>query len=135
MTMRTLLRALVLAALAALIVIPAASAHVTVNPREWEAGGFARFAVRVPNERPDASTTEVTVEFPDNVMSASFQPVPGWTRTVKMAQLDEPIEGEDGPIVGMLAVIHAIEDRYAPSAVAGLMPTQTSDRAEVWRLL
>jgi uncharacterized protein YcnI len=98
MTMQTLLRALVLTALAALIVIPAASAHVTVNPREWEAGGFARFAVRVPNERPDASTTEVTLQFPDNVMSASFQPVPGWTRTVKMVKLDEPIEGEDGPI-------------------------------------
>ncbi len=38
------------------------------------------------------------MQFPDNVISASFQPVPGWTRTVKMAQLDEPIEGEDGPI-------------------------------------
>jgi uncharacterized protein YcnI len=98
MTMRPLLRAMVLTALAALIVIPAASAHVTVNPREWEAGGFARFAVRVPNERPDASTTEVTLQFPDNVMSASFQPVPGWTRTVKMVKLDEPLEGEDGPI-------------------------------------
>jgi uncharacterized protein YcnI len=98
MTMRTLLRAAVLAALAALFVAPAASAHVTLNPREWEAGGFARFSVRVPNERPDASTTEVTVQFPDNVISASFQPIPGWTRTVKMATLDEPIEGEDGPI-------------------------------------
>jgi uncharacterized protein YcnI len=98
MRTRTLLRAVVLAALAALIAVPAAGAHVTLNPREWEAGGFARFAIRVPNERPDASTTEVTVQFPDNVISASFQPVPGWTRTVKMAQLDEPIESEDGPI-------------------------------------
>jgi len=98
MTTRTLLRALVLVALAALVAVPAAGAHVTLNPREWEAGGFARFAVRVPNERPDASTTEVTLQFPDNVISASFQPVPGWTRTVKMATLDTPIESEDGPI-------------------------------------
>jgi len=98
MTTRTLLRALVLVALAALVAVPAAGAHVTLNPREWEAGGFARFAVRVPNERPDASTTEVTLQFPDDVISASFQPVPGWTRTVKMATLDTPIESEDGPI-------------------------------------
>ena len=58
MKIRTLLRALVLTALAALVVVPAASAHVTINPREWEAGGFARFALRVPNETPDAATTE-----------------------------------------------------------------------------
>ena len=95
---RIVLRALMLVALAALIAVPAASAHVTLNPREWEAGGFARFSVRVPNERPDAATTEVTVQFPDNVISASFQPVPGWERTVTMVTLDTPIEGEDGEI-------------------------------------
>lgn len=78
--------------LAAVALPPAAAAHVTLNPREWEAGGFARFAVRVPNERPDADTTEVTVQFPENVITASFQPVPGWTRTVEMATLDEPVE-------------------------------------------
>jgi uncharacterized protein YcnI len=67
---------------------------VTVNPDEWEAGGFARFAVRVPNERDNADTIEVTVQFPESVISASFQPVPGWERTVEMVQLDEPIEEE-----------------------------------------
>jgi periplasmic copper chaperone A len=76
----------------ALVVTPVAAAHVTVNPSEWEAGGFARFAVRVPNERPNADTTEVTVQFPESVISASFQPVPGWERTVEMATLDEPVE-------------------------------------------
>ena len=76
----------------ALVVTPVAAAHVTVNPGEWEAGGFARFAVRVPNEQANADTTEVTVQFPENVISASFQPVPGWKRTVEMATLDEPVE-------------------------------------------
>ena len=33
-----------------------------------------------------------------------------------------------------LAVIHAIEDRYSPAAVAGLFPAQPKDRAEMWRL-
>ena len=85
-------RYLVCAALGALLLAPAAFAHVTLNPGEWEAGGFARFAVRVPNERPNADTTEVTVQFPESVISASFQPVPGWKRTIEMATLDEPVE-------------------------------------------
>jgi uncharacterized protein YcnI len=92
------IRLVVIAALAATLVIaPAAAAHVTLNPREWEAGGFARFAVRVPTERDNASTTKVTMKFPEQILSASFQPVEGWKRTVKMVQLDEPIdvEGEE----------------------------------------
>jgi uncharacterized protein YcnI len=79
---------------AALALAPAAAAHVTLNPREWEADGFARFAIRVPNERDDAATTRVTLKFPDEILSASFQPIDGWRRTVKMAKLDEPIDVE-----------------------------------------
>jgi uncharacterized protein YcnI len=84
--------ALLCSLVTALVVTPVAAAHVTVNPGEWEAGGFARFAVRVPNERPNAQTTEVTVQFPESVITASFQPVPGWERTVEMATLDQPVE-------------------------------------------
>jgi uncharacterized protein YcnI len=106
MTMRTLLRALVLTALAALAVVPAASAHVTMNPEEWEEGGFARFALRVPNESDTASTTKIVVQFPENVTSARFEPVPGWKRTITMAQLDEPIEQEEGePITERLDTV------------------------------
>jgi periplasmic copper chaperone A len=77
------------------LALPAtANAHVTVNPSEWEAGGFARFAVRVPNERDNADTTRITMRFPENVVSAGFQPVEGWKRTVQMERLDEPIEEE-----------------------------------------
>ena len=75
------------------VVLPAtAAAHVTVNPGEWEAGGFARFDVRVPNERDNASTTEVTVQFPEGLTFVSFQPKQGWRRTVEMETLAEPIE-------------------------------------------
>ena len=88
-------RAAPIAAIAATLVIaPAAAAHVTLNPPEWEAGGFARFAVRVPNERDNADTTRISVKFPEQVLSASFQPVEGWKRTVKMVELDEPIDVE-----------------------------------------
>jgi periplasmic copper chaperone A len=81
-------------AAAALALAPAAGAHVTLNPPEWEADGFARFAVRVPNERDNADTTRVTLKFPEQILSASFQPIEGWKRTVKMARLDEPIDVE-----------------------------------------
>ena len=88
------LRVIPIAAALALMLAPAASAHVTLNPREWEAGGFARFAMRVPNERDSAATTRVTLKFPEQVLSASFQPIDGWRRSVKMVKLDEPIEIE-----------------------------------------
>lgn len=88
-------RAAPIAALVATLVLaPAAAAHVTLNPREWEAGGFARFAVRVPNERDNASTTKVSLRFPEPILSAGFQPVEGWQRTVRMVELDEPIDVE-----------------------------------------
>jgi uncharacterized protein YcnI len=103
------------ALLTALAMPAAAAAHVTINPGEWEAGGFARFAVRVPNERDNADTTEVTVQFPENVVSASFQPVPGWERTIEMAQLEEPIEEEgEEPITERIASVTWTGGTIAP---------------------
>lgn len=69
-----------------------ALAHVTVQPNEAPAGSFFRFVVRVPTESDDASTTKVTVHFPDNLAFVGFQPKEGWKRTVQMKKLDEPIE-------------------------------------------
>ncbi|HEV3473722.1 MAG TPA: YcnI family protein [Actinomycetota bacterium] len=69
-----------------------AAAHVTVQPNEAPAGAFFRFVVRVPNERDDADTTRVKVDFPDNLIFVSFQPKEGWNYEVKMKTLDEPIE-------------------------------------------
>jgi len=39
-----------------------AAAHVTVNPKEANQGGFAKLAFRVPNER-DKPTTKLEVAF------------------------------------------------------------------------
>jgi uncharacterized protein YcnI len=81
-------------AVVTLVLAPSASAHVTLNPREWEADGFGRFAIRVPNERDNADTTKITLQFPEAIQSAGFQPIDGWRRTVKMVKLDKPIEVE-----------------------------------------
>ena len=75
-----------------LLLIPAASAHVTVNPNEVPADSFSRFAIRVPTERPDADTTKVVLELPEGLFFVSFQPKPGWTRTVTTEKLDPPVE-------------------------------------------
>jgi uncharacterized protein YcnI len=109
------IRAAACITLGALAVPASADAHVTLNPREWEAGGFARFALRVPNERDNADTTRVTVRLPENVVSASFQPVEGWRRSVTMERLDQPIEEEgEEPITERLATVTWSGGRIRP---------------------
>lgn len=85
-------KAVFAAGVALLIAASPALAHVTVQPSEAPAGAFFKFVVRVPNERDDARTTEVTVTFPKNLAFVSFQPKDGWDYEVTMKQLDEPIE-------------------------------------------
>ena len=102
-------------ALAALLVgAPVAAAHVTLNPPEWEAGGFAKFDMRVPNENEAGDTTRVVMKFPEEVISASFQPVEGWQRTVKMAQLDEPIDDEGEQITERIDTVTWTGGRIRP---------------------
>jgi uncharacterized protein YcnI len=103
------------AVLAALLVLaPAAVAHVTLNPREWEAGGFAKFDMRVPNENESGDTTKIVMRFPEQVISASFQPVEGWKRTVKMAKLDEPIDDEGEQITERIDTVTWSGGRIRP---------------------
>jgi uncharacterized protein YcnI len=81
------------AALAAtLTLVPAAAAHVTLQPEEAPAGGFTRLDVRVPTERDNASTTKVVVQFPPGFLSVSSEPVPGWNSEITMRKLDKPVE-------------------------------------------
>jgi uncharacterized protein len=81
-------------AAATLILVGPAAAHVTLQPEEAPAGGFTRLDVRVPNERDNAGTTKVEVQFPPGFVFVSTQPVPGWTATVKKRKLDQPVEAE-----------------------------------------
>jgi periplasmic copper chaperone A len=67
-----------------------ALAHVTVQPNEAVVGSFSRFVVRVPNERPDASTVSVEVKLPP-LAYVSFEPKDGWERETEDVTLDEPI--------------------------------------------
>lgn len=114
--MRTLaLRCAALMAAALLLALAApAWAHVTVQPTEAPAGSFSRFVVRVPNERDDAGTVKIEVQFPDNVTNAAFQPKDGWTRTVTRKTLEEPIEVFGEPVTEVIDTVVWEGGRIAP---------------------
>jgi len=83
------------ATVAAILALPGiAQAHVTVQPGTVEGGGFSVVAFRVPNERDDASTTQLRVTLPKDQPIGSVQttPVPGWKVSIATRHLDKPIE-------------------------------------------
>jgi uncharacterized protein YcnI len=75
----------------ALAVPAGAGAHVTLQPSEAAAEDFVVLDVRVPNERDNAATTKVDVQFPPGFAFASYQPVPGWSVQVQTENLDKPL--------------------------------------------
>jgi uncharacterized protein YcnI len=88
-----------LATAAVTLAVPAAAqAHVTLQPDTAKAGAYTRLDVRVPNERDDASTNKVEVQFPDGFASASYEPVAGWDVKVTKKQLSTPVQTDDGEI-------------------------------------
>jgi uncharacterized protein len=98
-----------------------AMAHVTLQPNEAPADGFTRLAVRVPNERDNASTTKVQVKFPPGFYSVSYEPVADWNVDVKMRKLDKPAEqfGEE--------VTEEVAQVSISTSGAGIAPGQFRD--------
>jgi uncharacterized protein YcnI len=78
-------------AAAALVLAPAAQAHVTVHPNVLPTGQFVQLVVRVPSERPDADTTRVDVQLPPGFIFVSYAPVPGWTVKIVNRKLSQPV--------------------------------------------
>ncbi|WP_084516730.1 YcnI family copper-binding membrane protein [Microtetraspora niveoalba] len=78
-----------------------ALAHVSVNPGSAVKGSWSKLAFRVPNERDDASTTKVEVEFPtDNPLPfVSVRPVPGWDVKVTQGKLPAPVVSDSGDTI------------------------------------
>ncbi|WP_309052605.1 YcnI family protein [Streptomyces sp.] len=83
------------AAASVLLLSGTAFAHVGVQPQgEAAQGGYATVNIKVPNERDNASTVKVEVNFPLDHPLASVmpQPVPGWKAEVTRTKLDKPLE-------------------------------------------
>ncbi|MEV0774584.1 YcnI family protein [Streptomyces sp. NPDC050433] len=95
---RTARRAAVVGGVAASAVVLLAGpalAHVGVQPvGEAAKGGYATVNFKVPNERDDASTVKLEVNFPTEHPLASVAPqaVPGWKIAVTKSKLAKPIE-------------------------------------------
>ncbi|MEU5718330.1 YcnI family protein [Streptomyces sp. NPDC020403] len=84
-----------IAASTVLLLSGPAFAHVSVQPQgEAAKGGYATVNFKVPNERDDASTVKVEVNFPSDhpLASVSPQAVPGWKVVVTKSKLAEPID-------------------------------------------
>ncbi|MEV4936724.1 YcnI family copper-binding membrane protein [Streptomyces zaomyceticus] len=72
-----------------------AFAHVSVQPQgEAAKGGYATVNIKVPNERDNASTVKVEVNFPLDHPLASVmpQPIPGWKAEVTKSKLGTPLK-------------------------------------------
>lgn len=83
------------AASAVVLLAGPALAHVGVQPvGEAAKGGYATVNFKVPNERDDASTVKLEVNFPTEhpLASVSPQAVPGWKIAVTKSKLAKPIE-------------------------------------------
>ncbi|WP_031080132.1 YcnI family protein [Streptomyces sp. NRRL WC-3549] len=83
------------AASTVLLLAGPAAAHVSVQPQgEAAKGGYATVNFKVPNERDNASTVKVEVNFPTDhpLASVSPQPVAGWKIEVTKSKLAEPLE-------------------------------------------
>ncbi|MFJ1561156.1 YcnI family copper-binding membrane protein [Streptomyces mirabilis] len=79
---------------AVLAVSAPAFAHVSVQPEgEAAKGGYAVVDFKVPNERDDASTNQVEVNFPTDHPLASVMPQPldGWSVKVTKTKLAKPL--------------------------------------------
>ncbi|MFF2716463.1 YcnI family protein [Streptomyces sp. NPDC058011] len=91
---RTAIAAGVAASTVLLLAGPAA-AHVSVQPQgEAAKGGYATLNFKVPNERDQASTVKVEVNFPADHPLSSVTPeaVPGWKIAITKGKLDKPLE-------------------------------------------
>ncbi|MBI4920906.1 MAG: glutathione S-transferase family protein [Devosia nanyangense] len=90
--------------------------------------------------RLDPASRLARLMFAEYGIAVDLEEIKPWTREPQLLELNPaatvPILIEEGepPAVGVLAVVHTIEDRYSPSAVVGLFPAQSRDRAEMWRL-
>lgn len=96
---------------------------------------------RLLQHRLDPGSRLARLMFAEYGVPVDLEDIKPWLREAHVLEINPaatvPILVEKGepPVVGTLAVLHGIEDRYSPSAVSGLFPADPAARAEMWRLL
>jgi len=80
---RTRVAAVTVAALGVFLTMTGvAFAHATLSPPVAETGVLQQFTLAVPTEKAGATTTEIHLTVPSGVAIDSFEPEPGWKRTL-----------------------------------------------------
>ena len=95
---------------------------------------------RLLHHRLDPASRLARLMFAEYGVAADLEDVKPWARDPHLLEINPagtvPILLDEGQpnAVGVLAIVHAIEDRYSPAAVAGLIPADPRHRTEMWRL-
>lgn len=87
-----LIAGMTMGAVAAMALAMPASAHVAVAPTEAPAEGYAKLDFSVGHGCEASPTTSISIQMPDQVVSATPQVVPGWKITTKEGELARPVE-------------------------------------------
>jgi glutathione S-transferase len=96
---------------------------------------------RLLQHRLDPASRLARLMFAEYGVAVDLEDIKPWQREPHILEMNPAASGPilvdvgEAPVVGVLAIVHAIEERWSPSAVAGLFPAQANDRAEMWRLL
>jgi glutathione S-transferase len=96
---------------------------------------------RLLQHRLDPASRLARLMLAEYGVPVDLEEVKPWLREAHILEMNPAAAGpimideDESPTVGGLAIVHAIEERWSPSAVAGLFPATARDRAEMWRLL
>ncbi len=84
-----------------------AFAHVTVDPASAPQGAEITLGFRVPNEMANAGTVRVQIFFPADhpILGVDPQSVPGWHDTIHTANLNPPVQTDDGLVTDYVSEV------------------------------
>lgn len=96
---------------------------------------------RLLHHKLDPASRLMRLMFGEYGVAPELEEIKPWFRDPALLDINPAatvpilIEAGQPPIIGTLATLHAIEERYTPVAVPGLVPAEPADRAEMWRLI
>jgi len=95
---------------------------------------------RLLQHRLDPASRLARLMFAEYGVGIDLDDIKPWARDPGLLEINPAgtvpilLENSIPPVVGVMAVIHAIEDRYSPNMVSGLIPSAPALRNEMWRL-
>jgi len=98
----------------------AATAHVTVSPKESAVGAHVKYVVRVPNEK-QVDTVAIEIRFPSALRVRSFEQRPDW--------MTEPIRDASGTLIGVRWRGSLPPQQFAEFGLLAVNPAAAGDLA------